>query len=91
MRDLAAEARVSKNTVRRWVKIYRLPVQTRFPIRMNITAAAAASPPILRPAITGPGAWKRLNRLAAASSYPSLREAESRQTAGHDSLLCHPC
>src|ERR1700728_3456341 len=33
---------------------------------MDIAAAAADAPPVLRPAITGPGAWKRLRRLAAA-------------------------
>jgi molybdenum-dependent DNA-binding transcriptional regulator ModE len=42
---------------------------------MDIAAAAADAPPALRPAITGPGAWKRLRRLAAASSYSSLSEA----------------
>jgi DNA-binding transcriptional LysR family regulator len=42
---------------------------------MNIPAAAADAPPALRPAITGPGAWKRLRRLVAASSYSSLTEA----------------
>jgi hypothetical protein len=76
LRSIAAEAGVSKSAVRRWVKIYRLPApETRFPIRMDIAAATADAPPVLRPAITGPGAWKRLSRLAAASSYSSLSEA----------------
>jgi len=44
---------------------------------MDIAAATAAAPPVLRPAITGPGAWKRLRRLAAASSYSSLSLAAS--------------
>lgn len=76
LRAIAAEAGMSKSAVKRRVKIYRLPApETHFPIRMDIAAAAAAAPPVLRPAITGPGAWKRLRRLAAASSYSSLSEA----------------
>jgi hypothetical protein len=75
LRGIAAEAGMSKSAVRRWVKIYRLPAQAPVPIRMDIPAAAADAPPTLRPAITGPGAWKRLRRLAAASSYSSLSEA----------------
>lgn len=68
LRSIAAEAGMSKSAVKRWVKIYRLPApETHFPIRMDISAAAADAPPALRPAITGPGAWKRLRRLAAAS------------------------
>lgn len=76
LRGIAAEAGMSKSAVRRWVKIYRLPApEAPFPIRMDIPAAAADAPPALRPAITGPGAWKRLRRLAAAGSYSSLTEA----------------
>ncbi|HUY44999.1 MAG TPA: TniQ family protein [Streptosporangiaceae bacterium] len=76
LRAIAAEAGMSKSAVKRWVRIYRLPApETHFPIRMDIPAAAADAPPALRPAITGPGAWKRLRRLAAASSYSSLSEA----------------
>ncbi len=44
MRDLAAEVGVSKCTVRHWVKIYGLLAQARFPVRMDIAAAAAAAP-----------------------------------------------
>jgi Bacterial regulatory helix-turn-helix protein, lysR family len=76
LRRIAAEAGMSKSAVRRWVKIYRLPApEAPFPIRMDILAAAADAPPALRPAMTGPGAWKRLRRLAAATSYSSLTEA----------------
>jgi Bacterial regulatory helix-turn-helix protein, lysR family len=87
LRSIAVEAAMSTSAVRHWVKIYRLPAQARFPIRMDIAAAAAAAPPILRPAITGPGAWKRLSRLAAASSYPSLREAAASLGIGHTVLI----
>jgi hypothetical protein len=77
LQELADETGMSASALSRWAKIYGIPVQMRYPIRMNIsaTATATAAPPILRPAITGPGAWKRLHRLAAASRYPSLRLA----------------
>jgi hypothetical protein len=79
---------LAKSAVRRWVKIYRLPAQgTRFPIRMDIAAATAGAPPVLRPAITGPGAWKRLSRLAAASSYSSLRQAAASLGIEHSVLI----
>ncbi len=79
---------MSKSAVRRWVKIYRLPAQgTRFPIRMDIAAATADTPPVLRPAITGPGAWKRLSRLAAASGYSSLRQAADGLGIEHSVLI----
>jgi transcriptional regulator with XRE-family HTH domain len=88
LRSIAAEAGMSKSAVRRWVKIYRLPTPgTRFPIRMDIAAATADAPPVLRLAITGPGAWKRLGRLAAASSYPSLRQAAASLDIEHSVLI----
>jgi hypothetical protein len=52
LRSIAAEAGMGKSTVRRWVKIYRLPAPAmHLPIRMDIAAAAADAPPVLRPAI----------------------------------------
>lgn len=87
LQDLAAETGLSKPTIRYWAKIYAIPTPQRYPIRMNITAAAAAAPPLLRPAITGPGAWKRLHRLAQASRYPSLKDAATSLTIHHGALI----
>jgi hypothetical protein len=74
LRRIAAEAGMSKSAVRRWVKIYRLPApEAPFPIRMDILAAAADAPPALRPAITGPGAWKRHQPTPLKENDTSLR------------------
>lgn len=73
--DLASETGLAKSAIRRWASTWAVPVQRRYPIRMDVTAAAAAAPPLLRPAITGPGAWNRLHHLAGASRYPSLSQA----------------
>jgi molybdenum-dependent DNA-binding transcriptional regulator ModE len=78
LQDLATETGMSKSAIRRWARIYAIPTPHRYPIRMNIPAAAAAAPLILRPTVTGPGAWKRLRRLAAASPYSSLSQAATR-------------
>jgi hypothetical protein len=75
--DLAREKRLSKSTVRKWAKIYRIPIQQHRRIRMNIPAAAAAAPPMLRPAITGPNAWQRLHRFAEATRHPTLGQAST--------------
>jgi len=87
LQHLATETGLSKSTIRRWAKLYEIPWQRRYPIRMNTTAAAATAPPLLRPAITGPGAWKRLNRLAAASRYPSLSHAATCLGIHHTALV----
>lgn len=87
MQDIATATGLSKSTVRRWAGLYRIPGQRRYPIRMNITAAAAAAPPLLRSAITGPGAWKRLHHLAEASRYPSLSHAAARLGIHHTVLI----
>jgi len=87
MQDLATETGLSKSTIRRWARLYDIPRQRRYPIRMNITTAAAAAPPLLRPAITGPGAWKRLHHLAEASRHPSLRHAAASLGIHHTVLI----
>jgi len=87
LQDLATEAGLSKSAIRRWAKIYAIPKPPRYPIRMNITAAAAAAPLLLRPAITGPGAWKRLHRLAEASRHPSLSHAATSLGIHHTTLI----
>jgi molybdenum-dependent DNA-binding transcriptional regulator ModE len=87
MQDIATATGLSKSTIRRWASLYRIPQQRRYPIRMNITAAAAAAPPPLRPAITGPGAWKRLHHLAEASRYPSLSHAATALGIHHTVLI----
>lgn len=60
---------VPVSTVRRWVKVYRLAVQTRFPIRMDI-AAVAVVPPILRPA-TGLGAASASSTASSSRTSPA--------------------
>ncbi|MGI8450181.1 MAG: TniQ family protein [Streptosporangiaceae bacterium] len=87
LQDLATETGLSKSTIRRWARLYEIPRQRRYPIRMNITAAAAAAPPLLQPAITGPGAWKRLHHLAEASRYPSLSHAAASLGIHHTVLI----
>lgn len=85
--DLARETGLAKSTIRRWANAWAVPVQRRYPIRMNVTAAAAAAPRILRPAITGPRAWNRLRRLAEASRYPSLSQAAASLGISHTALI----
>jgi hypothetical protein len=70
--DLAREKQLGRSTLRYWAKIYQLPIEHSRAARMNIPAAAAAAPPLLRPAITGPQAWKRLHRFAEATRHPTL-------------------
>jgi hypothetical protein len=87
LHELAAGSGMSKSAIRRWAKIYGIPTPTRYPIRMDIAAAAAAAPPLLRPAITGPGAWIRLHRLAEASRYTSLSHAATSLGISHTALI----
>jgi hypothetical protein len=73
--DLAREKGMAKSTLRHWAKIYQLPIQRHRAARMNIPAAAAAAPPLLRPAITGLNAWQRLHRFADATRHPTFGKA----------------
>lgn len=45
--------------------------------RGNSSPSAANAYRVLRPALTGQGAWLRLHRFAAAASYPTLGIAAS--------------
>lgn len=86
--DLAREKQLSKSTVRHWAKIYDVPIQRHRPIQMNIPAAAAA-PPLLRPAITGPNAWQRLHRFAEATRHPTFRQAATALDIDISALIDH--
>jgi hypothetical protein len=71
LHDLAREKQMSPSAINRWAHLYDIPIQRR-PIRMNIPAAIAATPALLRPAITGPNAWNRLHRFAEASRHATF-------------------
>ncbi len=73
--DLAREKGMAKSTLHHWAKIYQIPIQRHRAARMNVPAAAAAAPPLLRPAITGPNAWQRLHRFADATLHPTFGKA----------------
>jgi hypothetical protein len=85
--DLAAEKGVSKSAIIHWAHRYDIPVAINYRPGMNLTAAAAAAPPILRPAITGPGCWRRLHRFAETSRYPTIREASIGLGVQHTTLI----
>ncbi|RKT84576.1 regulatory helix-turn-helix protein, lysR family [Saccharopolyspora antimicrobica] len=77
--DLAQETGMSTANMARWAKTHDIPLRSRGgashdQIRRTQQEAAAA-PEILRPALVGHGAWERLERFAAASSYRTITEA----------------
>jgi hypothetical protein len=87
--DLAREKGMAKSTLRHWAKIYHVPIQRHRAARMNIPAAAAAAPPLLRPAITGPNAWQRLHRFADATRHATFRRAAAALGIHSATLIDH--
>lgn len=87
--DLAREKHLSKATVTRWAHLYGIPVRRPRVIPMNIPAAAAAAPPLLRPAITGPNAWRRLHRFANATAHPTFTQAAAALGLQQTVLIHH--
>ncbi|MFD4665149.1 LysR family transcriptional regulator [Streptomyces halstedii] len=79
--DLARETGMSSANMARWAHIHNIPLRPRGGASHSQALRAAEqtsrAPRILRPALTGQGAKERLNRFAAASSYPSLGTAAS--------------
>ncbi|WP_256340963.1 LysR family transcriptional regulator [Streptomyces sp. S-2] len=79
--DLARETGMSPANMARWAHIHNIPLRPRGGASHSQALRAAEqtsrAPRILRPALTGQGAKERLNRFAAASSYPSLGTAAS--------------
>jgi hypothetical protein len=77
--DLARETGMSTANMARWAHIHKVPLRPRgggsHKAALQVTEQAAHTPAILRKALTSPFAWPRLERFAAASSYPTMREA----------------
>lgn len=86
--DLAREKHLNKALVAHWARIYRIPIH-RYPARMIIPVAAAAAPPLLRPAITGPNAWQRLHRFAETTRHPTLTQAAAALGIHIAALIAH--
>jgi hypothetical protein len=87
--DLAREKRLAKSTLRHWATIYQLPIQRHRAARMDIPAAAAVAPVLLRPAITGPHARQRLHRFAEATRHPTFGKAGTALGIHTSTLIGH--
>lgn len=63
----------------RWAKTHNIPLRPRGGASHNdvrtTLAQAATEPPVLRPALTGPHAWERLHRFAAAAEHLTITAA----------------
>jgi molybdenum-dependent DNA-binding transcriptional regulator ModE len=84
---IAAECGMSSATMCRQAKKHGIPVRSRGGRHGGVNPVAKNVPPLLRPALTDSGGWKRLERFAAAAQYHSLMSA-SRQL-GLGQLGCH--
>lgn len=77
--DLAREVGMSTANMARWARTHNIPLRSRggasHHIALRTAEEAADAPVILRDALTGPNAWQRLERFAAALPYPTVTEA----------------
>jgi hypothetical protein len=77
--DLAREKGMSTANMARWAKIHNIPLRSRggasHDQALRAIDDAGRAPRILRPALSGQGAFERLSRFAAAAAYPSLGAA----------------
>lgn len=77
--DLARETGMSTANMARWAKTHHIPLRPRGggshnQVRVTLDQANSA-PRILRPALTGHGAWDRLHRFAATAQHPTIGAA----------------
>ncbi|SDR39544.1 MULTISPECIES: TniQ family protein [unclassified Streptomyces] len=88
--DLARETGMSTANMARWAHTYNIPLRPRggasHHTALRTADEAEALPVILRKALTGPYARKRLSRFLAARPYPTLTEA-ARALGIHQSTL----
>ncbi|MFE7128145.1 LysR family transcriptional regulator [Streptomyces sp. NPDC057617] len=77
--DLACEKGMSTANMARWAKTHNVPLRSRggasHDLALRAIDDASRAPRILRPALSGQGAFERLSRFAAAAAYPSLGAA----------------
>ncbi|WP_432146824.1 LysR family transcriptional regulator [Streptomyces sp. bgisy084] len=77
--DLARETGMSPANMARWAHTHNIPLRPRggasHHTALRAPDQARALPAILRDALTGPHAWQRLERFAAALPYPTVTEA----------------
>jgi hypothetical protein len=81
--DIAAECGMSSATMCRQAQKHGIPVRPRGGRRDRANLQAKNVPPLLRPALTDSGGWKRLQRFAAATRYRSLARATQQLGLGH--------
>lgn len=74
LKNIAAECGMSVANMARWAKVHDIPVR-RLSRNDQSLARADSMPEILRPAVAGVGGWERLQRLANAARYPTLKIA----------------
>ncbi|WLQ68969.1 MULTISPECIES: helix-turn-helix domain-containing protein [Streptomyces] len=88
--DLARETGMSPANMARWAHIHKIPLRPRggasHHTALRTVDQAADAPAILRAALTGPNAWQRLERFAAALPYSTVTEA-ARALGIHQSTL----
>lgn len=76
--DLARETGMSTSSMHHWARIHSIPLRARGgsyqPTPRDI-AVAADPPVILRPALPDICGWRRLQRFAATTAYPTIRAA----------------
>ncbi|MFF2861778.1 TniQ family protein [Streptomyces rubiginosohelvolus] len=88
--DLARETGMSTANMARWAHIHKIPLRPRgggsHKTALKVTSQTASTPAILRKALTSAFAWQRLERFAAASSYPTIGEA-AKALSIHPSAL----
>ncbi|MCX5377175.1 TniQ family protein [Streptomyces sp. NBC_00091] len=74
--DIARETGMSTANMARWAHAHKIPLRPRgggsHDTALRVTEQAARTPAILRKALTSTYAWQRLERFAAAASYPTI-------------------
>jgi hypothetical protein len=74
--ELAQETGMSGSNMGRWATKLNIPIRPggggSQSAALSIAKQAATCPPMLQRVLTGPGAWKRLDRFAAIAAYPSM-------------------
>ncbi|MEV0028969.1 TniQ family protein [Nocardia sp. NPDC050793] len=89
--DIARECGISTANLARWAKVHDIPMRPRGgpsqTANLNAAIAAESAADVLRPALAGIGGWRRLERFAAASRYPTLTLAAKALGASESGLV----
>ena len=73
--DIATQCEMSPTNMARWAKRHSIPLRSRGGVSHHAhladQIAAETAPLLLRPALAGVGSWRRLERFAVATQFPT--------------------